>query len=84
VYGGDAIDVSSDDGPIVLRVVRRKLVTGPPAMAVMMETKDKVDAFKMTASSWQVNYAPQASSKLKQEICKGLAKQEGGSSSLPA
>jgi hypothetical protein len=45
VYGGDAIGVSSDAGPIVLRVVRRKLVTGPAAMAVMMETKDKVDAF---------------------------------------
>jgi len=44
VYGGDAIDVSSDAGPIVLGVVRT-LVTGPAVMAVMMETKDKVDAF---------------------------------------
>ena len=45
MYGGDAIDVSLDAGPFVVRVVRRTLVKGPAAMAVMMETNDKVHAF---------------------------------------
>lgn len=31
VYGVDAIDVSSDAGSIVIRVVKRVLVTGPAA-----------------------------------------------------
>ena len=43
MYGDDSINVSSDAGPVVLREVKRKLITGTAAAATM-ETTEKVDA----------------------------------------
>jgi hypothetical protein len=49
-------------------MVRRTLVTGPAAMAVMMETKDKVDAFLQDDNRIMTSKLCATGIKLKQQI----------------
>ena len=69
MYGGDATDVSSDAGPIVLRWWEGHWWLALQPWQWWWRPKTRLmRLFRMTAASRQVSYAPQASSKLKHKI----------------